>query len=195
MKKKNSPVKGKRKENQDTVLESAEPPVKINKEARQKAAETRKENKKKNEKEENTLNEAARELDALLASVPTQLPSYEETMMVVEQIPPPQGPVKLAEGIVHQQDVGVPLEPVTATATWPAPESVPPPPLSPPLSSSSRSSPPLIQPSGDVLCPFHKTPLTAGLSKNGVPYMYCQDFDAVSFLGHGCRSSTNLDRC
>ena len=30
-----------------------------------------------------------------------------------------------------------------------------------------------------MLCPFHKTPLTEGLSKNEVPYMYCRDFDAV----------------
>ena len=107
-------------------------------------------------------------------------------MMVVKPISPPpsllppQGPVKLAEGMVHQQDVGVPLEAATVTNPWPAPEPVPPPPTALNVSpASSRSSPPLIQPSGEVLCPFHATPLSGGLSKNGTPYMCCRDFDDV----------------
>ena len=70
MKKKSTPVKGKRQE--DTVRQLTEPPVKIYKEARQKAADRRREHKQKKEEE---LNEAARELDALLASVPPELPS------------------------------------------------------------------------------------------------------------------------
>ena len=165
------------KKKDDVVRETAQPPVKIYKEAREKAATKRKNEIKKKDEE---LNQAARELDALLASVPTELPSYEHMMatMPLEHIPLPQGPVKLAEGTVHQHDVVVPLEPATATTPWPAPEPPPPPPpaVSP---SSSRSSPPLIQPSGEVLCPFHATPLTGGLSKNGTPYMYCRDYDKV----------------
>ncbi|XP_068707689.1 uncharacterized protein [Montipora foliosa] len=82
---KKAPVKQKRKENQDVAREAAEPPVKIYKEARQKAAEKRKEKKKE---QETKLNEAACELDGFLASVPSlnELPSYEE-MVVMEQLP------------------------------------------------------------------------------------------------------------
>ena len=199
--KKSTPLKGKRHE--DKVRQLAELPVKIYKASHQKAADKRRENKKKAEE---ALNDAARELDALLASVPTQLPSYQEMTRATQTISPhtslvpPQGPVRLAEGMVHVQDVGVPLEPATVTTLWPAPEPVspPPPPLPPPMvspSSSSRSSPPLIQPSGEVLCPFHKIPFTGGVSRNRVPYMYCRDFHAVSFLGDGCQSRPDLDRC
>lgn len=164
------------KKKDDVVRETAQPPVKIYKEAREKAATKRKDEIRKKDEE---LNQAARELDALLASVPPELPSYEHMMatMPLEHIPLPQGPVKLAEGTVHQHDVVVPLEPATAATPWPAPEPPPPPPAVSP--SSSRSSPPLIQPSGEVLCPFHATPLTGGLSKNGTPYMYCRDHDKV----------------
>ena len=82
---KKAPVKRKRKENQEVAHEAAEPPVKIYKEARQKAAEKRKEKKKE---QETKLNEAACELDGLLASVPSlnELPSYQE-MVVMEQLP------------------------------------------------------------------------------------------------------------
>ena len=165
------------KKKDDVVRETAQPPAKIYKEAREKAAAKRKDEIKKKDEE---LNQATRELDALLASVPPELPSYEQMMatMPLEHIPP-QGPVKLAEGTVHQYDVGVPLEPATVATPWPAPEPPPPPTVSP---SSSRSSPPLIQPSGDVLCPFHATPLTGGLSKNGTQYMYCRDHDEVCRL-------------
>ena len=86
--KKKAPVRRMRKENQDVIREAAEQPVKIYKEAPQKAAEKRKEKKKEEEENEKTLNEAARELHALLASVPNDLPLYEEMVVVVEQIPP-----------------------------------------------------------------------------------------------------------
>ena len=126
--------RGKKKE--DVVREAAQPPAKVYKEAREKAAAKRKNEIKKKDEE---LNQAARELDALLASVLPELPSYEQMMATIplEHIPP-QGPVKLAEGTVHQYDVGVPLEPATATTPWPAPEPVAPPP--PPLPAVSPSS-------------------------------------------------------
>lgn len=179
-KKKKSPPKRK-----DVVREAAQPPVKIYKEAKSKAAEKRRIKKKEEEDDDRRLAQAAQELEALLASVqpgPEELPPYEEVIAEAPQpLPPPPtsptlvplpplNPVKLAEGVVYTHDVGIPLEPVV-DATMPWPDPLPPPP--------PRVSPPLLRPSGEVLCPFHGTSLTGGLSKNGVPYMYCLEFDAV----------------
>ena len=164
--------RGKKKD--DVVREAAQPPTKIYKEAREKAAAKRKDEIEKKKDEE--LNQAARELDALLASVPPELPSYEEmiakSVEMYKSLPPQPFEVKLAEGRVHHD---VPLEPTPL----PAPEPVPPPPPVVSPSSSRSSPPPLIQSSGDVLCPFHATPLTGGVSKNGTPYLYCRDHDKV----------------
>ena len=149
--------RGKKKD--DVVREIAQPPAKIYKEAREKAATKRKEEIKKKDEE---LNQAARELDVLLASLPPELPSYEQVMatMPLEQKDPP---VVLAEGRVHHD---VPFDPVLH-----APEPSP-------VVSPSSSPPPLTGPK-DVLCPFHATPLTGGLTKNGAPYLYCRDHDGV----------------